>query len=175
MSLCMRAAPAHGAEPGAEHSLPVSALAIAAGQLAPSVALLAGLQWAAVSTVVVFTHLLPAVVVPALLPALLPFAWAVLAIDNLLFLIFPHRIDLDDAGNVGFMGRLMLVMFLKFCALGVLTLVAGGIGAGLGILTSSLLVGVSTTLAIVLAVDVVLTWLVARTFDAFDPGRDTPA
>ena len=157
-------------------SLPISSLAVAAGQIAPSAFLLAGLQWIAGSAIVVFTELLPAAVVPALLPALLPFAWAVLAIDNLLFLLFPHRIDPDDAGNIGFMGRLMLVMFLKFCALGALGLVAGVIGWGIGFLLGrSLLVGVLVAMAIVVAADVVLTWLVARAYDGFDPGRDTPA
>ncbi len=150
-------------------SLPISSLAVAAGQVAPSALLLALLQWITVSVVIVFTDILPVVVLPAILPALVPAAWAVLAIDNLLFLLIPHRIDPDDAGNVGFMGRMVLVMFLKFCALGLLGIVAVGIGAGAGFLLGrSLLVGVSVTLAIVVAADIALTWLVARAYNAFD-------
>jgi hypothetical protein len=157
-------------------SLPVTPFAIAAGQVGPSALLLALMQWVTIGVVVVLTDLLPLVAVPAILPALLPLAWAVLAIDNALFLLFPHRIDPDDAGNVGFVGRLMLVMFLKFVVLGALAVAAGGLGALAGfLLGKSLVVGVLVAMAVIVAADVVLTWLVARAYAAFDPGRDTPA
>lgn len=157
-------------------SLPLAPTAIAAGQIAPSALLLALLQWAAVGAVVAFTGLLPVAVIPAIFPALLPGAWAVLAIDNLLFLLLPHRIDPDDAGNVGFVGRLMLVMFLKFAALGVLLVGAGLVGTFAGFLLGrSPVAGVLAGLAVIVAADVLLTWLVGRAFAAFDPGRDTPA
>ena len=157
-------------------SLPISSLAVAAGQIIPASVLLAAMQFVTVGAVIVLTGLLPLSVVPALFPLLLPFAFAVFALDNMLFLLFPHRLDPDDAANVGFMGRMMLTMSLKFAGLFVMLAIAGGIGAGLGFLAGrSIVVGVLVAVLLLVAMDVALTFLLARTYDAFDPGRDVPA
>jgi len=157
-------------------SLPLPSVAIAAGQIGPTALLLAGMQFLLVAIIVVMTDIVPLFVLAALFPALVQFAWAVIALDNVLFLLIPHRLDPDDATNVGFVGRMMLSMSLKFLGLFVIAVVAGGVGAGLGyVCGQSLLVGLLVAAVLVVAANVLLTLLVARAFDAFDPSRDVPA
>ena len=126
----------------------------------------------------------PLIVTPALLPPLFLFSWAVIALDNALFLFFPHRFDPDDSANVGFMGKLMLVMSLKFAALMAVMAAAAIVGALAGFAvaaatggaeTAAYVVGMSVGLVVLVVADVVLTYCVALAFDAFDPGRDVPA
>ena len=54
-----------------------------------------------------------------------------------------------------------------------------GLAVGAGVLAAfladrSVTIGALVAAAVVLACDVVLTWLVGRAFDAFDPSRDVP-
>ena len=73
------------------------------------------------------------------------------------------------------MGKLMLVMSLKFAGLFAVLLVAGGLGTAAGfLLGKSVVAGVLTGLAVVVLIDVALTFFVAWAYDAFDPGRDMP-
>ncbi len=156
-------------------TLPLRPMAIAAGQIAPSAVLLALLLTAATGAIAGLVELVPWAFTPAIFPTLLPFTWAVMSVDNALFLVFPHRVDPEDPGNVGFMGRMMLVMFLKFLALGVVVGVATTLGVLVGWLAgNSALLGVLTGVGALVAFDVVLTWIVGRAFAAFDPGSDVP-
>jgi len=157
-------------------SLPLSSIAVATGQVAPSAFLLAAMQFVVIALIVVTTGLLPLVLVPTLFPLLLLLAWTVVALDNMLFLFFPHRIDPDDPANVGFMGKLMLVMSLKFAGLFAIAAMAGVVGAGLiwGVGLSPVVGGLAA-IVILVSANVVLTLLVALSYDAFDPSRDVPA
>ncbi len=154
-------------------SLPVGRTAVAVGQIAPSSLVLGVVQWLSVGVVAVFADLLGPVAALSTLPLFLAFAWCVLALDNLLFLLLPHRIDPQDAG---FMGRLMLVMVLKMVGLAVVAGASLGVGFGAWwILGKSVAAGVTAAVLVVLVFDVVLAFGVGMLFGAFDPGRDVPA
>ncbi len=156
-------------------SLPVTPFAIAAGQVAPVAVLLAAMQWLIASLVLLVVGTLPAPYLPLLFVPLLPVAWAVTAVDNLLCLLLPARFEPDDAANVGFMGKLMLLMFLKFAVLGVLAVVAALAGVVVYFVAGRHLApAVLAALLVVTCADVLLTWLVALAFVAYDPARETP-
>ena len=84
---------------------------------------------------------------------------------------------------MGFMGRLMLVMTLKFLALGAVMMVTAGVGVLVWALCEKALAlsrafsfaagAVAGSLAL-LGLCCALTWGVGRAFAAFDPARDTP-
>ena len=66
------------------------------------------------------------------------------------------------------------VVLLSICVAMLLLWAGRGAAAGF-LLGRSVVAGVLVAMAVVVAANVVLTWLVARAYDAFDPGRDTPA
>jgi ABC-2 type transport system permease protein len=156
-------------------SLPLSPLAAAAGQLVAPTILFSAVQLAMVATAIgVIGHIPPPPVV--WLVALLPLVnWIVAATDNVIFLLYPYRLATDDPGNLGFMGRLMVAMFLKLLCL----LAVGGVAALLFALVwhvtgGSIPAGGLALAALLLAASVVATRLVARAFEAFDVTRDVP-
>ena len=53
-----------------------------------------------------------------------PLNWLVTALDNGLFLLFPYRLAVKDAGQMPFMGRLMMVTFVKMMLLGLCAVLA---------------------------------------------------
>ena len=156
-------------------SLPVSPLAVAAGQLVSATLLFTLMQCGLLATIVLAAGSMP----PALglaIAVLLPFAnWIVAAIDNALFLLLPYRLVPDDPGSMPFMGRLMLAMFVKVVAL---LIIGGGSVTAAFFLWKwgerSLLAGTLGAVAVLALAAVALTALVGRAFAAFDVTQDVP-
>jgi hypothetical protein len=156
--------------------LPLAPFAVAVGQIFAPVLLFAAAQWAVLASVAISSHAVPYawLAVPALLGP--PLAWAMVATDNLLFLLMPYRLSTEGSQNVQFVGKGMLILFAKFLVLGVLA----GLAA-LAALAAHWLTGESIPAAVLAAALVLglgclpLTWAVGLSFRAFDVSRDVPA
>ena len=96
-------------------TLPVAPLALAVGELAGGVVLLAAIQ------LVLLVGLLGAGGNPALILTaaafLIPFDVLMLGVSNMLFLIYPVRLVPGTAADFQLMGRMMLLMLLQFLIL----------------------------------------------------------
>lgn len=156
-------------------ALPVSAAAISAAQLVAPVAVMAICQLSllAVMSVVLTPH--PRLIVAAI-AFIVPFNILLIAVENLIFLVFPTRMNPVSPGDLEGWGRQMLVFFLKMVALTILC----GIAAGLGILVSiasGRLPGtfVATTVIVMMIEAVGFLPLLALAFRRFDPSVNTPA
>ena len=155
-------------------TLPVRPLALAAGELAGGIAVLSAMQllavvcfWAAGMS----RSLLLAVVTFAV-----PFDTLLLAINNVLFLIYPARFVPSGTADFQFMGRAMLFMVLEMLAL----LPCVGLAAGIGGLayfasgSSWIVFGIATWVVLVLELPLFIGAL-AWAFERFDPATQTPA
>lgn len=157
-------------------ALPIPSVAVASGQLMAAALFttllqLAGFALLAATTDAFAARALVALAVP--LPAL---SWAAVCIDNAIFLLWPYRSVPEDPGDMGFMGRNMLVMALKIALVGLLALGAGLAAVALARLAGggALVASAGATACLGLAC-VPLTWLVSWAFDRFDVSRDVPA
>ncbi|MEW6746909.1 MAG: putative ABC exporter domain-containing protein, partial [Planctomycetota bacterium] len=106
-------------------SLPVSPFALCCGQLVAMTLLMAFWQSIGVGVIAVMSGELPLAVVVGLIIVVFPLNWAIASVDNTIFLLMPYRYSARDPGGHPFMGRLMLVAFLKLFA----TVLVAGFGA----------------------------------------------
>ncbi len=154
-------------------SLPVAPLAVAIGELAGGLALLAGIQ------LVILIGLLGAGGNPALILTvvafLIPFDLLLLAMSNTLFLIYPVRFTPGTAADFQMIGRTMLFMLLQVVILvPSLGIPAGFAGVAYWLSGFSLPV-FAVTAWVLLAAEVPLwLFLLASMFVRFDPGTETP-
>lgn len=154
-------------------SLPVAPLAVAAGELAGGVVLLAGIQ------LVLLIGLLGAggnaALVVTVMAFLVPFDLVMLALSNTLFLIYPVRFAPGTSADFQMVGRMMLLMLLQFLVLIPAMGVPAGL-AGLAYVLSGFQLPVFAAVAWVLLVAEVPLWLflLASMFVRFDPGTETP-
>ena len=155
-------------------SLPLSGRAVAAGQLLPTALLLTCGQMLALGALALFVGDLPAPFVLGVLLILPPLNWMVAVIDNSLFLLFPYRMAPHGAGNVPFMGRVMMIMFLKMFVLGILALLGFLVGFLVWSLTESPVVSGLAVASVVAVACMPGTWVVALIFKSFDVTRDVP-
>lgn len=157
-------------------ALPLPAVAVASGQLIAATLFttllqLVGFALVAVATGAIGMRVLVALALP--LPAL---SWAAVCVDNAIFLLWPYRTVPEDPGDMGFMGRNMVIMALKIglvAALAIAAALAGGFVArqsGGG----ALLAGASGAIFLA-ATCAPLTRLVSWAFERFDVARDVPA
>ena len=153
-------------------SLPLKSSAIAAGQILPLTLVVTLVQYIALLIVCYIQGGLEPWLVGTLFLGLPAVNWVVVAVDNAVFLFFPHRINPNDAGNVPFVGRMMMTMLLKM----LIVFVVGGIGGGLVAfawwLSDESFVIAGATLTIYLAmISAPATWVVAIAFDRFEVTR----
>jgi hypothetical protein len=156
--------------------LPLAPFAVAVGQVFSPVLLFVAAQWAVLACVAASSRAVPYawLAAPALLgPAL---AWAMVATDNLLFLLMPYRVPAEGAQNVQFIGKGMLILFAKLLVLGVMGGLAALAGAAAHWLTGGSMPAAVLAAAVTLAAGCLpLTWAVGASFRAFDVSRDVPA
>ena len=158
-------------------SLPISPLAIAAGQIAAATLFACLIQLIGIFAIALGTGVRPPASAPWLLLLLLlpPANWSAIAIDNAFFLWMPYRTVTDDPGDVGFMGRMMFSIVLKFGIVAALVGMAGGGAFAVYRLSGgSLSAAALAALGLFVAACLPLTQLVAWRFRRFDVARDTP-
>jgi hypothetical protein len=154
-------------------SLPVAPLAVAAGELAGGVVLLAAIQLVMLIGVL-GTGGNSALVVTAM-AFLVPFDMVMLALSNTLFLIYPVRFAPGTSADFQMVGRVMLLMLLQVLILIPAMGVPAGL-AGLAYVLSGFQLPVFMAVAWLLLVAEVPLWLflLASRFVRFDPGTETP-
>jgi ABC-2 type transport system permease protein len=154
-------------------TLPITPLALAAGELAGGVVVLAVIQ------LVVLAALLAAEGNPAMIMTaaafIVPFDVLMLGVSNLLFLFYPVRLIQTSAPDFQLMGRMMLLMLLQFLILipslglpaasGALVFWASGLSWPAFAVTSWLVL-----LAELPMILIALAWV----FQRFDPSTDMP-
>lgn len=155
-------------------ALPIRASALALGQIIPTTLMLCCLELLAIVVLGISGDARDWLWFAAILPVLVPLNAMLVGLDNLLFLLMPYRIVAHDPGQMPFMPRLMLVMFVKMFLLFVLAGIAAIPGififtlSGSPILTGLAAAGFLTLFCIGLI------WGVAKAFQAFDLSRDIP-
>ncbi len=105
-----------------------------------------------------------------------PLDMLLLAINNLIFLIYPVRFVPSGTADFQFMGRAMLFMLLQMLALLPCLGLAAGVG-GIAYLASGLsfiVFGIAAWIVIVLELPP-LVWALGWAFERFDPATQTPA
>ena len=153
-------------------SLPLRPWAVVVGQMAAPVLLL------------VACHLVIFLAAAAMLPALratllaaallaLPFDVVLLAVENLLFLLAPSR-GPAVPGELGTMGRQVVLIVVKLLAVAVACGVAAGLAAVTMALTRSPAAALAVAFVVLTVEGMALLPLVALAYDRFDPSVDTP-
>ncbi len=157
-------------------ALPVPVVAVAAGQLVAATLFTTLLQLAGFALVAVATDAFPTRVLVALALPLPALSWAAVCLDNAIFLLWPYRSVPEDPGDMGFMGRNMLIMAVKIGLLSLLIVVAalaaGFVARQLG---GGALVAGAAAAAFLGFACAPLTKLVSWAFDRFDVSRHVPA
>jgi hypothetical protein len=156
-------------------TLPVHPLAVAVGELAGSVGVLAAVQLAilaiygAAAATGGWLLLAAAFLAPAV-------DWLLLATNNLLFLLYPIRTTSGVSFDLHSVGRGCLGLCLQMLVLLPLLGIPAGLAVAAYLVSDfSRPVMVATALAALLVELVPMTMLVARAFERFDPSTETPA
>jgi hypothetical protein len=155
-------------------TLPLAPWRLVVGQLLTPTLLLCVVQWLALGTLLVMS--------PAQAPLLgmlsafvPPFNFVLVALDNLLFLLFPVRVMAATPGDFQALGRNVLLSVGKIVGLVFIGVLTASVAAIPGILTDSLVVAGVAAWLVLLGCGAALVPLVALAFRWFDVGRDTPA
>jgi hypothetical protein len=158
-------------------TLPVPAWRLAVGQLLTPVLLLSLVQWVVLAVAYPLSRDDPAWLLLMAAYAL-PFNFLQLALDNLLFLLFPTRLVANTPGDFQVVGRIALLMLAKVLGLAVV------VGMWFAVYYLALLLTNYNEAATVAAAagwpvlalsGAALVPLLGWAFRAFDVGRDTPA
>jgi hypothetical protein len=152
-------------------SLPLRAIPLAAGQLAVPTAAL-----------VVFHALVAAAVAAAIPPLRQPVVAAIVlappldlllvGVENLTFLLFPHRQAAPT--ELGMLGRQMLLLLLRLLIVAFACGIAGACAAAALAASGSPAFGVAVAVVVLGLQALALVPLVALAYNRFDPSSDTP-
>ena len=155
-------------------TLPLAPWRLVVGQLLTPVLLLSLIQWLALGGVLAFA--LEELKLVATCAAFVPlFDFVLVALDNLLFLLFPVRIMAATPGDFQALGRNVLLSLGKLIGLGVVVIVAGGVWITVSLVTGSPWAGIAAAWVALAGCGVGLVPLLTLAFRWFDVGRDTPA
>ena len=155
-------------------TLPVAPLALAAGELAGGVLVLAAIQFVVLAALLAAKGSVAVIMTAATF--LVPFDALMLGVSNILFLIYPVRLVQSNAADFQLMGRMMLLMLLQF----LLMIPSLGIPAAIGgivyWLSGFYWPAFAATAWLVLVAELPLLLMVlASVFQRFDPSTEMPA
>ena len=155
-------------------TLPIKPWRLAVGQLLAPTLVLALMQWLIVAGCAALApEQWPLLLAVALyIPA---YCFLAVALENLLFLLFPVRIMAATPGDFQALGRNVLLVVGKMVGLGVTLAAAAVVGVPVGYLTDSVALGLVASWPVVVLIGAALIPLVSLAFQWFDVGRDTPA
>jgi Putative ABC exporter len=155
-------------------SLPIRGFWLATGQLIAPVVLVSLIQWGVLGLVQVVTgHVEPFLLATAALA--LPFNFLLFALENLLFLWYPTRLNPLTPGDFQMIGRNMLLFLGRFVCLGFALVSATLVGAIVYLVTGrSWLAAVIAAWLVLAAYAAGMVPLVALAFRQYDVARDTP-
>ncbi len=157
-------------------ALPLPAVAVAAGQLVAAALFTTLLQLVGFALVAVVTDAVPTRILIALALPLPALSWAAVALDNAIFLLWPYRSVPEDPGDMGFMGRNMVIMAVKVVLASLLVVVAALAAGFVARRVGGGALAAGAAAAVFLAAACApLTKLVAWAFGRFDVSRHVPA
>ena len=155
-------------------TLPVAPLALAAGELAGGVLVLAAIQFVVLAALLAASGNLTVILTAAAF--LVPFDVLMLGVSNLLFLIYPVRMVQTNAADFQLMGRIMLLMLLQFLILIPSLGIPAGIGGIVYWLSGFYWPAFAATAWLVLMAELpLLLFVLAWVFQRFDPSTEMPA
>jgi hypothetical protein len=155
--------------------LPVSPALLCGAQLVTPVAVMTICQLSLLAVIGARLTPDPRLIVVALI-FIVPFDLLLIAVENLIFLVFPVRMNPVSPGDLEGWGRQMLVFVLKMLSLTVLS----GVAVGLGFLvvrlagSTSPIVFLVTTVTAMMIEAVAFLPVLALAFRQFDPSLNTP-
>jgi hypothetical protein len=157
-------------------ALPVSPAAVSGAQLVAPVAVMALCQACLLAVITVVLSPPPRLILNAL-AFVVPFDILLIAVENLIFLWFPTRMNPVSPGDLEGWGRQMLVFVLKMIVLMILCSVALGFGFLASWFASDAVPGLimGTTLTVMLLQAVGFLRVLGAAFRRFDPSVNTPA
>ncbi len=153
-------------------ALPLSATAVAAGQLVAPVVVTTLLQFAVLAGFRFIVNV-PAAVVVAVAVVAVPFNAVLYSVENLFFLLFPGR-EAAGPGDLQGFGRQMVGFMLKMISLLVAAGIAGGAGAVVNLLTGSQIAAVMAAVVALWVEALAMIPLIVLAYRRFDPSADTP-
>lgn len=158
-----------------QKAMPLSPLAIAAGQLAVPVLMITLAQGMLVLAMFLMldnpTHRSIAL---AILLFLLPFNLLTISVENLMFLLAPTRPLGTAPGDIGLMGRQMVFFIVKMLIVTVAGALAAAAGMGTYFITRSFIAAGAVALTVLLLIGASLVACIGWAFAKFDPSTDTP-
>jgi len=155
-------------------TLPIAPVALATGELAGGVVVLVAIQLVLLACQLA-TGANPTIVLAAA-AFIVPFDVLMLAMNNLLFLIYPVRIAPGTSADFQLFGRLMLFMLLDFLILIPTLGIPAAIGAIAFFVSGLYWPAFAVTSWLVLVAELpLLLILLSWTFQRFDPSTETPA
>jgi hypothetical protein len=159
---------------GTLKTLPIPAWRIALGQLIAPTLLMTLIQWSviALAMLLAFDKMDLLLVLAAYVPV---FCFYLIALDNLLFLLFPVRLMANTPGDFQAVGRNVVLTIGKVFGLfiGMIPAIIGGVIGW--VVFREMWAVVAFSLPLLLAVALGLIPLIALAFGWFDVGRDLPA
>lgn len=157
-------------------ALPLGPTATAAGQLAIPALILTTMHTLLVGVGCYVAAPQERVYLLAALPFLLPFNLLMIAVENLMFLLFPAREAGAAPGDVGLVGRNIVFFIVKIFVVSAATGVAALVGQVTLMLTGhSWTAAGAAALVVLCCFAAALVPLVGVAYKRFDPSRDTPA
>jgi hypothetical protein len=153
-------------------TLPISAAALCGAQLLAPVVVLAMCQLTLLAVATVLLAPDPRVIATAI-TFMVPFDLLLIAVENLIFLVFPVRLNPVSPGDLEGWGRQMLVFVLKMVSLTILCAVAVGIGFCVFVATGrpSPIVFMAMTMTVMLLEAIGFVPLLVLAFRHFDASR----
>jgi hypothetical protein len=159
---------------GALKTLPIPAWRIVLGQLLIPVLLLSFIHWLALGIIALLHG--PSAQGAALAALfVVPINFVLIALENLLFLLFPVRLMASTPGDFQAVGRNVLLMFGKMIGLVLVCLAAFLVGLVTWLVTRDLWWSALLAWPVVALSGALLVPLTTWAFRVFDVGRDTPA
>jgi Putative ABC exporter len=155
-------------------TLPIVPWRLTVGQLLAPTLVLSLLQWVIVAGCAVLApgQWLILLAIALYVPV---YCFLLIALENLLFLLFPVRIMAATPGDFQALGRNVLLAVGKIVGLGVTLTAAGVVGFVVYLVTQNVAYGVAASWPVVALFGAALVPLVSLAFQWFDVGRDTPA
>jgi hypothetical protein len=157
-------------------ALPLHPVSVAAGQIfAPALAFVAA-QVMVITAASLVADVISLRLVLGCLGVGIPLTWAVVALDNVLFLWMPYRFSTDGAQNVQFAGKTMVILAAKMLVLFLMAVLAA-LASRLTLSLSPgswMLAGGAASLTLALGC-IPLTWAAGALFQGFNLSSDLPA
>ncbi|RJP33724.1 MAG: hypothetical protein C4527_03890 [Candidatus Omnitrophota bacterium] len=153
--------------------LPLSSMAIAIGQTVGIVFFISALQIVLIALCALFSKGGYLILLTAVLFTL-PFNGILIAMDNLLFLLFPIRIMQSSPGDFQNFGRQMVYFLFKILALVIGLGIAAGLGGLLYWLTESWVLFFLVSWSLLILENMIIMVMLAWAFERFDLSVDTP-